>query len=827
MAPGLEIPAKIKDVLAANPQGLSITDIVQKTKINRNTAGRYLDKLLVSGQVEMRHFGMAKIYALAHRVPVSAVLSISSEYIMQLSGSLRIVFINEAFAQLLGTPASELTGKNIEYTPFVTVFDDTYDRFIGQVKAGLEGTEWTGELAPAHLGRIFSCRIAPTALDNGQKGVSVILEDITEKKQADERLQESEQRYRILAENSNDLIFMIGSNDRVEYVNTFAAGMLNKKPADLIGRVRNELFPEPVASRQKERLDQVFTSGLPTSDESPLPLHGELRWYDNCLMPIFDREGRVRSVFGVSRDITKSRQAHEALAISEEKFRRIFEDGPLGMSIIGPDKRFTMVNRRFCDMLGYTKEELLGRSFAEVTHPSCVGTNRENYDRLCAGKIPCIHEEKQYIKKDRAPLWVSVTVTPLRDSHGQVISTLSIVEDITERKKAEARLVESEKRFRDFGDLLPQSVWECDGAGNLTFANQYSFTMYRYAPADMEKGLSIWQMMSEADRPWLLALVQEAMTKPREQFPAMVEYMALRSDGSTFPIRIYLSPVIRGDRIDGMRGIGIDLTRERQAEEALRETGTKFQAIFDSTFQFTALLAPDGTVIEVNQTALSYIGKKREECTGRPFWETGWWQDDHGRGERLRDALGRAAAGSFVRYEETLKGAGWDDLIVDFSLKPVRGPDGNVQLIIAEARDITGRRRTEDLLKESEEKFRRVFEDGPLGMAIVSPEHRFVSVNRRCLEIFGYTEAEMLAKTIDDVSLPDQQSDDAVGMQKIYEGTSTQYRTKKRYIRKDGSVILASLTVSPLKDGTGKITSTLGLVEEIPGQENAGTGIKN
>jgi len=817
MAPGLEIPAKIKDALAANPQGLSITDIVQKTKINRNTAGRYLDKLLVSGQVEMRHFGMAKIYALAHRVPVSAVLSISSEYIVQLSGSLRIVFANEAFAQLLGIPAAELTGKNIEYTPFVTVFDDTCDRFIGHIQAGLEGTEWTGELAPAHLSRIFSCRIAPTALDNGQKGVSVILEDITEKKQADERLQESEQRYRILAENSNDLIFMIGRDDRVEFVNTFAAGTLNKKPEDLIGRVRSELFPEPAASRQKEMLDRVFETGTPASNESPLPLHGELHWYDHGLTPVFDRGGNVRSVFGVSRDITKNRQAHEALMISEEKFRRIFEDGPLGMSIIGPDMCFTLVNRRLCEMLGYTKEELLGRSFVEVTHPSCVSTNQENFARLYSGKIPGIHEEKLYLKKDRTPLWVSGTVTPLRDGHGQVISTISIVEDIEERKKAEAQLVESERRFRDFADLLPQSVWECDSSGNLTFANQSSFTMYRYAPADLERGLSIWQMMSPADRPWILALVKEAMTKPSAQFPSMVEYMALRSDGSTFPIRIYLSPVMREDRIAGMRGIGIDLTKERQAEEALKETGAKFQAIFDSTFQFTALLAPDGTVLEVNRTALAFIGKNREECIGRPFWETGWWQDDPGRVQRLRDAMGRASAGLFVRYEETLQGAGWDDLVVDFSLKPVRGPDGIVKLIIAEARDITGRRHTEDLLKASEEKFRRVFEDGPLGMAIVNPDGRFVSVNRRCQEIFGYSEAEMLTKTIDEVTFPEQYSEDAVEMQKIYEGTITQYSTKKRYIRKDGSVILASLTVSPLRDGTGKITSTIGLVEEIPG----------
>ena len=129
MVQGREITAQIKEALARNPQGLSITDIVREIPVNRNTAGRYLEKLLISGQVEMRHFGMAKIYALANRVPVSAVLSISSELIMQLDSSMRIVFINDTFARFLATPVHDLIGKNIEYSPLVTAFDDLFAGF--------------------------------------------------------------------------------------------------------------------------------------------------------------------------------------------------------------------------------------------------------------------------------------------------------------------------------------------------------------------------------------------------------------------------------------------------------------------------------------------------------------------------------------------------------------------------------------------------------------------------------------------------------------------------------------------------------------------------
>ena len=446
----------------------------------------------------------------------------------------------------------------------MTAFDDLFPDFLARVKTGLEGIEWQGELGPARGGVIFSCRIAPTALDHGQKGVSVILEDITDRKRADEALRES-----------------------------------------------------------------------------------------------------------------------------EEKFRRIFEDGPLGMTLIDCNFRFSLVNRTFCEMLGYTGDELAGKSFADVTHPAHILRNKEKMRLLHTGKIPLIRDEKQYLRKDGSVLWASVTVTPLRDRKNRVTSSISIVEDITDRKQAEMQLRESEQKFREFADFLPQSVWACDLSGNLIFANRGSFSMYRYNPDDFERNLTIWQVISPGDRSIISALIAEALSKPIDQFPATVEYTALRKDGSTFPIKTYVAPVISDGVITGLRGIGIDMTDQKRTEEALQE---------------------------------------------------------------------------------------------------------------------------------SEDRFRRVFEDGPLGMVIVDSDHRFVSVNRMCCEMFGYSEQDLLGKTIEKVTHPDHNDQDAAEMQKLYAGTISRYRTRKRYIRKDGSVIWGSLTVSPLRDRTGKIVSTMGLVEEIADQ---------
>ena len=102
-------------------------------------------------------------------------------------------------------------------------------------------------------------------------------------------------------------------------------------------------------------------------------------------------------------------------------------------------------------------------------------------------------------RKDGSVLWASVTVTP-SGTEKRVTSSISIVEDITDRKRAEMRLRESEQKFREFADFLPQSVWACDLSGNLIFANRGSFSMYRYNPDDFERNLTIWQVISPGDR---------------------------------------------------------------------------------------------------------------------------------------------------------------------------------------------------------------------------------------------------------------------------------------------------------------------------------------
>ena len=237
-----EITARIREVLEKHPDGLSITDLVESVDINRNTAGRYLENLLLSGQVEMRRFGMAKMYTLTKRLPVSSVLSLSSELVIQLDFGQRVFYANDPLLSFINVSATDLFGKNIEFTAFSIVFEDVFPELLERIRQGLKGEEWRGELTRPVRGKFFLCRIAPTVSNEGKKGVSVLLEDISDRKRDEERIRESEGRLRSIFKASPVGIGVVSRRVLLE-VNDRLCQMTGYTAAELIGQSARMLYP--------------------------------------------------------------------------------------------------------------------------------------------------------------------------------------------------------------------------------------------------------------------------------------------------------------------------------------------------------------------------------------------------------------------------------------------------------------------------------------------------------------------------------------------------------------------------------------------------------
>jgi PAS domain S-box-containing protein len=187
---------------------------------------------------------------------------------------------------------------------------------------------------------------------------------------------------------------------------------------------------------------------------------GQLRWIFGRGRLIRDASGAVVRSSGVDVDITARKRAEAALRESEERFRRVFEQSPLGKAMADLDFRFRSVNPALCAMLGYSEDELVGRSFLEVVHPDDRAACAELGKSLIEGMVPQIQREERFLRKSGAPLWVNVNVAPIRDADGNILYTLGVIENIDERRRITAALRESETRLRLLNERLARQAEE-------------------------------------------------------------------------------------------------------------------------------------------------------------------------------------------------------------------------------------------------------------------------------------------------------------------------------------------------------------------------------
>ncbi len=440
-----EIFDQIKDLLQKNPHGLKITDIVKVININRNTAGRYLETLLVSGQVEMRRLGMAKIYKISQRVPISAVLSISSELVVQLDSHLRIVFANEPFCRLTGTDSRNLAGKNIEYTPVALVFDELFTGFIERIREGIAGCEWSGEINLNSKNSILFCRIAPTVFENGQKGVSVLLEDITRRKQGERALLESEATARALMNSPTDTVMLMDTRGIILDLNETAARKFKKYGDNLIGTLADTLLPHEIAQSRRTLTNRVIEKKEAVRYED----ERDGRWYDTVAYPVVV-DGEVTRIAMIARDITDRRKSEDGLRESEERYRQLVEISPDGV-IIHQEGKIMFLNPAALVMLGVKDgNELLGKNVLEIIHPDSRDAVRNNIEKDLGGNTtPSI--ELQLLRGDGSSVIVEGRGVKTMINGKPAIQVA--IRDITERKRIEKELRESEEKHRTLIEL--------------------------------------------------------------------------------------------------------------------------------------------------------------------------------------------------------------------------------------------------------------------------------------------------------------------------------------------------------------------------------------
>jgi PAS domain S-box-containing protein len=187
---------------------------------------------------------------------------------------------------------------------------------------------------------------------------------------------------------------------------------------------------------------------------------------------ICDEQSKPKVLSGIVQDITERKKTEEQLRESESKFRKIYEDGPYGMAFVNLDFRFIMANSTFCNMIGYSEDELKTKTFQDITHPEDVGIDVQNVHKLIRKEIAVLKTEKRYTRKDNRVICTSLTVTANYNNEGQFLYNVAMIEDITERKLAEEKLKEALERTSTIISTSPYAIVVTDSIGVVNVWNE-------------------------------------------------------------------------------------------------------------------------------------------------------------------------------------------------------------------------------------------------------------------------------------------------------------------------------------------------------------------
>jgi PAS domain S-box-containing protein len=276
--------------------------------------------------------------------------------------------------------------------------------------------------------------------------------DITARKHAEQRLRESEERFRTLADSSPVPIWVTDPTGGIEFLNAAYCDFFGVTVEQVRGpKWATLLHPDDADPYVAAYYEALRQRKFFRAEARVRRADGEWRWVDTRGVPRFSEGGEFLGHVGSSPDVTEMKIAQQALRESEEQFRTSFELAAVGQAQVNPvTGRFERLNQKFCEIVGYSEEELLSMTPADITHPEDRQPYVDIYPRFLRGEIEEFVIEKRYMRKDQKIVWVTVAAKLIRDSDGRPLRTIGVFQDITERKRAEEELKQADQRKDEF-----------------------------------------------------------------------------------------------------------------------------------------------------------------------------------------------------------------------------------------------------------------------------------------------------------------------------------------------------------------------------------------
>ena len=413
------------------------------------------------------------------------------------------------------------------------------------------------------------------------------------------------------------IMLVIGADQRVSLINRKGCELLGGSESDIVGRNWFDDFL-PTDSREEVRelfIRMVSKQGgfLEYYQNSVMTLGGEERriaWHNSIL---YDDEGNITASLSSGEDITERQQAQEKLRQHEEQLRLTLENAPIGIVTSDLDGRLLSVNPAFCNLLGYTAEELTNLSIADITHPDDREETSKRLQALVRGDVDSYEMEKRYIRRDGTVIIGRVGAGLVRDANGMPLMLVGEVEDITQRER-------TEKMFQRVVESAPNAIVMLNSEGRIVLVNSRTEKYFGYQRDELlgkPVELLIPERMRAHHPDYVRAFQAEHRARPmglgRNLF-------GLRKDGSEFPVEVGLSPVETGQEQLILSAI-VDISERIRIDRELQRMRTYLKNMIDSMPSVLVGVDRNGKVTEWNQSAEKTTRVPPGSAIGRPFSE--------------------------------------------------------------------------------------------------------------------------------------------------------------------------------------------------------------
>jgi PAS domain S-box-containing protein len=353
----------IKKILKSSPHGMSITEIARTLNKNQHSVGRYLDILLVSGHVEMRMYGKAKVYSLSSRVPLNTLMGGLHDLILVLDNDHRIVRINDQFLKLVKKARNDLVGKDIA---FILFSEPIIEIIFSSIRSSLESGLIDKEIGlDEECGRVYRQKIIPTVFEDGESGTIVLLENITERKSAEHALRTSEEQFRLMADNIQDGI-SIYRNRKLAY--------MNRRVEEITGYSRDELMRlsplDITAPEDRDRINQVLNrcssaDNIPSEIPFWMIRKDGTRRFVSCRITSLQHDNET-VLYIVITDMTEWKHAQDALENQLIFLQHMINTFPNPLFYLDPEGHYLGCNSAFVNLTGKKFEDIAGKTNDEI-----------------------------------------------------------------------------------------------------------------------------------------------------------------------------------------------------------------------------------------------------------------------------------------------------------------------------------------------------------------------------------------------------------------------------------------------------------------------------